>query len=333
MNPMSYENINTSNAGAGETQAQGITQAQGNRRRRGNAGAGDSQAQTCSPRPPMSAAEVLDYLRHMEQRMVRTVGEPGMLGRWMETIFPREQVRYLWALYRVGALADGRTVFFYTSRQDHTVDGKVMAYGPDGHRVKACPHPYPEGVSGEGLEVRVKAGAANNPHPSPLTPNPSSPPLGGVGGGSPSGGVGGGSVTWLHALDRLERPLPLPLFGEHLADALPFAPLCLVESEKTALIAKLWRPDCTWLATGGKSLFTAERLRVLSGRTVLVWPDADAVGEWMDKAALLGPELGMHFRFPAAYLARIREGPPKADLADLIVATKTTQGNPCAKHG
>ena len=43
--------------------------------------------------------------------------------------------------------------------------------------------PQPTGVSGEGLEVRVKAGAANNPNPSPLTPNPSSPPSRGAGGG------------------------------------------------------------------------------------------------------------------------------------------------------
>ena len=263
------------------------------------------------------------YLRHMEWRMVRMVGETGVLGRWMETLFPTEQVAYVWALYRVGALPDERTTFFYVTREEYTVDAKVMAYGPDGHRVKACPHPYPEGVSGEGLEVRVKAGAANNPNPSPLTPNPSSPPF---------GGVGGGSVTWLHALDRLERPLALPLFGEHLADTLPFAPLCLVESEKTALIAKLWRPDCTWLATGGKSCFTAERLHVLSGRTVLVWPDADAIGEWMERAATLGPALDISFRFPATYLNHIRHGPPKGDLADLIVATKTTQGNPCAQH-
>ena len=125
----------------------------------------------------------------------------------------------------------------------------------------------------------------------------------------------------------MERPLALPLFGEHLADTLPFAPLCLVESEKTALVAKLWRPDCTWLATGGKSCFTAERLRVLSGRSVTVWPDADAIGEWMEAAATLGPALDIGFRFPAAYLNRIREGPPKGDLADLIVATKTTKNS------
>ena len=228
------------------------------------------------------------YLRHMEWRMVRIVGETGVLGRWMETLFPTEQVAYVWALYRVGALPDERTTFFYVTREGYTVDAKVMAYGPDGHRVKDD----------------------NTDHSSAHSSR----------------------VTWLHALDRLERPLALPLFGEHLADTLPFAPLCLVESEKTALIAKLWRPDCTWLATGGKSCFTAERLHVLSGRTVLVWPDADAIGEWMERAATLGPALDISFRFPATYLNHIRHGPPKGDLADLIVVTKTTQGNPCAQH-
>ena len=33
--------------------------------------------------------------------------------------------------------------------------------------------PLPTGVSGEGIEVRVNAGTANNSNPSPLTPNPS----------------------------------------------------------------------------------------------------------------------------------------------------------------
>jgi hypothetical protein len=40
-------------------------------------------------------------------------------------------------------------------------------------------YPHPTGVKGEGLEVRVKAGAANNPNLSPLTPNQVTPPLGG----------------------------------------------------------------------------------------------------------------------------------------------------------
>ena len=229
--------------------------------------------------------KVLDYLRHMEQRTIQIVGERGVLGQWLTTLVPAPQVDYLLALYHVGALPDGRTVFPYVTRAGYTVDGKVMAYGEDGHRVKASPQPSPD--NGE------------------------------VGGGVKTI-EGGGFVSWLHALDRLERPLPLPLFGEHLADSLPFAPLCLVESEKTVLVAKLWRPDCTWLATGGKSMFTADRCRVLAGRTVFVWPDADAISEWMETAATLGQQLDIRFQFPTAYLTRIREGPSKGDLADLI---------------
>ena len=303
------------------------------------------------------------YLRHMEWRMVRMVGETGVLGRWMETLFPTEQVVYVWALYRVGALPDERTTFFYVTREEYTVDAKVMAYGPDGHRVKddnrlsdlqtyrlsdlqtyrlSDLQTYRLSDKSIDCQTADSQTADNTPASGPKTGHSSasldslkvcqskkdslkvcqsqekSPKY--------------MSVTWLHALDRLERPLALPLFGEHLADTLPFAPLCLVESEKTALIAKLWRPDCTWLATGGKSCFTAERLHVLSGRTVLVWPDADAIGEWMERAATLGPALDISFRFPATYLNHIRHGPPKGDLADLIVATKTTQGNPCAQH-
>lgn len=234
-------------------------------------------------------ADMTGYLRHMEQRMVRMVGEPGVLGRWMETLFPTEQVAYVWALYRIGALRDGRTVFPYVNRKGYTVDGKIMAYGPDGHRIKDWK------TSDEGQQVNESTGQQEALEYLKYK-----------------------SVSWLHALDHLERPLALPLFGEHLTDTLPFAPLCLVESEKTALMAKLWRRDCTWLATGGKSHFTAEHLHVLSGRSVIVWPDADAIDEWMERAAALGPALDIDFRFPSAYVTRIREGPPKDDLADLI---------------
>ena len=245
----------------------------------------------------LSAGEV-SYLCHMERRMLQLVGEPDTLSRWMEGLFPPAQVGFTRAQYGVGALPDGRTVFPYTDRAGRVIDGKVMAYGPDGHRVKI-----------EDSRLKIEDSSIINCQLSII--NSRTPP-----------------VSWLHALDRLERPLALPLFGEDLLGTLPFAPICLVESEKTALIAKLWRPDCTWLATGGKSTFTADRCRVLAGRTVLVWPDADAIGEWMETAATLGARLGIDFRFPAAYLIRIREGPPKGDLADLIVAARAHTNEP-----
>ena len=254
MKSISYDDRGCSNASTRDTQAR-------------TEGAQEARAQARQAHTDISA-----YLLHMEHRILHLVGEHGVLGQWLTSLFSDTSVDFLLALYRVGALPDGRTVFPYITCNGLTIDGKVMAYGADGHRIKV-------------ISEKVT------------------------------------SVTWLHALDRIERPMPLPLFGEHLLRTLPFAPLCLVESEKTALVAKLWRPDCTWIATGGKSSFTADRCRVLAGRTILVWPDADAVGEWMEAAAAIGSALDIRFQFPTAYLNRIREGPPKDDLADLVVRT------------
>ena len=133
---------------------------------------------------------------------------------------------------------------------------------------------------------------------------------------------GGMNVTWLHAMEGLTPSVPMCLFGEELMATAPFAPVGLVESEKTALIATLWESRCVWLATGGKGNFSARTLHVLAGRTVFVYPDADAVGDWLAEAYRLGPELDISFRLPAAYIRRIstaeaREA--KWDLADLIV--------------
>ena len=46
----------------------------------------------------------------------------------------------------------------------------------------------------------------------------------------------------------------------------------LVESEKSAVIGSALFPDYVWLAAGGKSQLREEKLRVLSGRTLLFFP-------------------------------------------------------------
>ena len=49
--------------------------------------------------------------------------------------------------------------------------------------------------------------------------------------------------------------------------------MALVESEKTAIISSALMPQYTWLATGGKSGLTSERLSSLKGRKIIVFPD------------------------------------------------------------
>lgn len=66
------------------------------------------------------------------------------------------------------------------------------------------------------------------------------------------------------------------LFGEHLLSASKI--ICLVESEKTAVIASYHYPDFDWLATGGKSGLTDEKIHVLFNREIYYLNDADHAG-------------------------------------------------------
>ena len=99
-----------------------------------------------------------------------------------------------------------------------------------------------------------------------------------------------GAIDWVHA--RLKRDKMLPqdfnlvqcLFGEHLLTKHPNRVVALVESEKSAIIGSGIYSDYVWLATGGKSQLSAERLRVLKGRTVCMFPDVDAYSAWSEKA-------------------------------------------------
>lgn len=73
------------------------------------------------------------------------------------------------------------------------------------------------------------------------------------------------------------------LFGEHLLRMYPDKVVALVESEKSALIASGVYPDYIWLATGGKSQLSIDKLKVLQGRTVIMFPDVDGFEKWKDK--------------------------------------------------
>ena len=98
------------------------------------------------------------------------------------------------------------------------------------------------------------------------------------------------AVNWIHSILKRQRVLAEDwqlsqcLFGEHLLKVHPDKVMVLVESEKSAVIGSAIFPDYVWLATGGKSQMREEKLRVLAGRTVLLFPDADAYAEWKQRA-------------------------------------------------
>lgn len=98
-------------------------------------------------------------------------------------------------------------------------------------------------------------------------------------------------INWVHSLMKHNGQLPPDwqltqcLFGEHLL-SVPgnkAKTVALVESEKTAVIASAIMPRYIWLATGGKSQLSPEKLAVLQGRKVIAFPDADGYRQWTEK--------------------------------------------------
>lgn len=99
----------------------------------------------------------------------------------------------------------------------------------------------------------------------------------------------GGGINWIHSIMKKQQILPEDynlvqcLFGEHLLKMYPEKPVALVESEKSSLIASGVYPEYIWLATGGKSQLSIEKLKVLRGRSVVMFPDIDGFDYWKNK--------------------------------------------------
>ena len=128
------------------------------------------------------------------------------------------------------------------------------------------------------------------------------------------------SIDWVHS--RLKKSGQLPqdwelnqcLFGEHLLTKYPDKIVALVEGEKNAIIGSAVLPQYVWIATGGKQNFKPEKLKSLTGRTVVIFPDADAYDEWKQKASQLT------FCKPAvSNLIQAAATTPKYDLSDYLI--------------
>ena len=122
------------------------------------------------------------------------------------------------------------------------------------------------------------------------------------------------------------------LFGEHLLSKYPNNPIALVEAPKTAVYGTLYfglpeTPESLiWLAVYNKSSFSFDKLKVLQGRFVYVFPDLSKDGntfkEWETKAKEYESRLpGTRFIFSdlLEQLAPERDKSEGNDLADYLI--------------
>jgi hypothetical protein len=127
------------------------------------------------------------------------------------------------------------------------------------------------------------------------------------------------SAYWLGRIwadnGRLPKDAVFPqacLFGEHLLARYPDKHVCLVESEKTALIMAAARPEFLWLATAGCGGLSAERLNCLRGRRVTLFPDSGCYQKWSHQMQLT---TGILYNLSP----RLECYRPNTDLADLML--------------
>lgn len=112
---------------------------------------------------------------------------------------------------------------------------------------------------------------------------------------------------WLEQYTKQDKRIN-SLFGEHLLNRYPVNPVALVEAPKTAIYGALYfgfpdMPDnFIWLAVYNKSSFNYNKLKMLRGRDVYVFPDLSKDGgtfvHWQQKAEVIVKHLpGTRFIF------------------------------------
>lgn len=92
-------------------------------------------------------------------------------------------------------------------------------------------------------------------------------------------------INWMHKIIPVnDFVLQQCLFGIHnLCDYPEGSTVCLVESEKTAIIMGLWYPQYLWLATGSKANLKLTLLQPLKKYKIIVYPDKTEYKDWNTK--------------------------------------------------
>lgn len=127
-------------------------------------------------------------------------------------------------------------------------------------------------------------------------------------------------ITWVHsALKLKDYNLKQCMFGEHLLNINKAAPIAIVESEKTAIIASAYLPDFVWLACGSLSNLSDEKCKVLKGRKVILYPDLNGFNKWSEKAKLLSGITNFEVSDLLEQNATDTEKQQGLDLADYLI--------------
>ncbi|PIB33839.1 hypothetical protein BFP78_06220 [Gaetbulibacter sp. 5U11] len=96
-------------------------------------------------------------------------------------------------------------------------------------------------------------------------------------------------ISWMHKKLKInDFVLQQCLFGLHnLCDYATCDTICIVESEKTAVIMSILIPSNLWLATGSKANFKEELLQPIKDYNVIAYPDKSEFKNLQSKTEIL----------------------------------------------
>ena len=136
----------------------------------------------------------------------------------------------------------------------------------------------------------------------------------------------GAYVNWMHSIMRSEGVLPEGweleqcLYGEHLLSLNPKAVVALAEGPKTAHIGSALMPDMVWVAVDSMTGLSAERLRPLKGRSVVLFPDEGrGYTEWQRKIVAIAEEVGFSYCLSEFVEHNLTPG-TGGDIGELVIS-------------
>ena len=149
--------------------------------------------------------------------------------------------------YRLGRSRDGGVIFWQIDTLEQTCDGKIMYYRPDCHRDHDR---HPQWVSNLLKRHYLK----------------DDPQL-------------ASEIKTHHCLFGTHlvktHPQPLPVWRGVVTGVRGGFPVAVVEAEKTAVILSAHYPEYLWLAAGGLTELTPQKLFPLRHHRIVLFPDTD----------------------------------------------------------
>jgi hypothetical protein len=132
-----------------------------------------------------------------------------------------------------------------------------------------------------------------------------------------------GKNNWVHSVLNIDDfTLKQCLYGQHLLKEYPDAIVAIVESEKTAIISSAFIPEMVWLATGGVENLNKEKVKILSGRNVILFPDASKNGRIYNKWRQKADEFGFNISDLLEKEATPEQKADGVDIADFLIKQK-----------